>query len=77
VFPAVRKWTEAEIGECISFFEDLTLVPFGRMSSYTKRELAIGASFTPEDIDKYLKLLKTPMRPSLKMMYLAIRLVES
>lgn len=77
VLPIIRKWGEAEIVECVHWFEDLTLAPFGRMSSYTKRELAIGSAFTSDDVDKYLKLLRTPMKPSLKIMYFAIRVLES
>jgi len=76
VLVAVRKWKEAEINECIKWFEDLLLAPYGRTSSYTHKELAIGASFAPEDINRYLKLLNTPMRPSLKMSYMAIRVLE-
>jgi hypothetical protein len=77
VLPAVRKWTEADIVEVTHWFEDLLLVPYGIMSSYTYKELSLGASFTAEDVEKYLRLLRTPMRPSLKMTYLAIRVMES
>jgi hypothetical protein len=76
VLVAVRKWKEPEIKECTKWFEDLLLAPYGCTSSYTHKELAIGASFAPEDIDRYLKLLATPMRPSLKMSYMAIRMLE-
>jgi hypothetical protein len=76
VLVAVRKWKEAEINECVKWFEDLLLAPYGRTSSYTHKELSIGDSFAPEDIDRYLKLLNTPMRPSLKMSYMAIRILE-
>jgi hypothetical protein len=77
VIPAVRKWEEADIVETAKWFEDLLLIPFGIMSSYTYKELSLGSSFTPEEVEKYLKLLRTPMRPSLKMTYLAIRVLES
>lgn len=77
VIPAVRKWGEADIVEAAKWFEDLLLSPFGVTSSYTYKELSLGASFTPEDVDAYLRLLRTPMRPSLKMLYLAIRVLES
>lgn len=77
VLPAVRKWGEADIVEITRWFEDLLLVPFGIMSSYTYKELSLGASFTADDVEKYLKLLRTPMRPSLKMTYLAIRILEA
>ena len=77
ILVAVRKWGEAEIGECTKWFEDLLLAPFGRTSSYTHKELAIGVAFTAEDIDRYLKLLHTPMKPSLKMAYIAIRVMET
>jgi DNA polymerase III delta prime subunit len=76
ILVAVRKWKEAEINECIKWFEDLLLAPYGCVSSYTHKELAVGASFAPEDIDRYLKLLRTPMKPSLKMSYMAIRILE-
>ena len=76
VLTAVRKWEEAEIQETIKWFEDLTLMPFGRMSSYTYKELSLGKSFTPDGVEKYIRLLRTPMKPSLKMAYLAIRVME-
>ena len=77
VIPAVRTWVEPDILETVRWFEDLLLVPYGVMSSYTHKELAIGASFTTEDVQSYLQLLRTPMKPSLKMVYMAIRVIEN
>ena len=77
VLPVIRKFDQLEVDECINWFQDLLLVPFGRMSFYTRKELSIGASLSSEDVDKYLKLLKLPMKPSLKFLYLTIRMLES
>jgi DNA polymerase III delta prime subunit len=76
VLPVVRTFTEAEVTEAINWFSDLLLAPFGRTSFYTMKELAIGVSLSPEDIDKYLKLLRTPLKPSLKFAYMAVKMLE-
>ena len=77
VIPSVRKWSESDIVEVTKWFEDLLLAPYGVMSSYTHAELALGKSFTPEEANTYIRLLKTPMKASLKMTYFAIRILEN
>ena len=77
VIPVARKWGEAEVLEAIKWFEDLLLMPFGHMSSYTYKELEPGKAFTADEITKYITLLRTPLRPSLKMIYLTIRVLEA
>ena len=77
VVPLVRKFEQTEVDEAITFFEDVLLAPFGRLSFYTAKELALGASFTPVEIEAYLKLLQTPLKPSLKWLYLGVRMMEA
>ena len=77
VIPIARKWGEVEVAEAVKWFEDLLLMPFGHMSSYTYKELEPGKAFTVDEVTKYLTLLRTPMRPSLKMIYLTIRILET
>lgn len=72
-----RKWGEREIKVLLQWFYDLVQAPYSNTSWFTAQDLAIGASLSFDEISFAVFLLEEPLRPSLKVLYLAVKFAEA